>query len=79
MGVRGSPTPKVKHHRGRWLYQETDADPMPHEGKSPQDHFDWILHLLFILDGYGKLCFIYGNFEIFGYRSITAVLTLHQQ
>ncbi len=35
VGVRGSPAPKVKHHRGRWLYQETDVDPMPHEGESP--------------------------------------------
>ncbi len=35
VGMRGSPTPKVKHCRGRWLYQETNADLMPHEGESP--------------------------------------------
>ena len=35
VGARGSPTPKVKCHRGRQLYQETDADLMPHEGKLP--------------------------------------------
>ena len=35
VGVRGSPAPKVKYYRGRQLYQETDADPMPHKGESP--------------------------------------------
>ena len=79
VGARGSPAPKVKYHRVRQLYQETDADLMPHEGKSLQDHFDWISCLLFIPDGYGKLCFIYRNFEIFGYRLVTTVSTLHQQ
>ncbi len=59
VGARGSTAPKVKHHRDRQLYQETNADLMPYEGKSLQDHFDWILHLLFIHNGYGKLGFIY--------------------
>ncbi len=55
VGEMGSPTPKVKHQRGHQLYQETDADPMPHEGESLQDHFDHISCLLFIPEGYGKL------------------------
>ena len=54
VGARGSPAPKVKCCRGRHLYQETDADLMPHEGESPQYHFDWMSCLLFIPDGYGK-------------------------